>query len=256
MRDHRLRLRVGRTVLASLILVPRSAFALAEDSPGLFGPGNQVLNVGAAAFHAERSDSGWGYQDGDGYIYYTSGGFIPFMIAPVSLPAGAEVFSLCLYAYDANPNSSLTVTLDAVKLVPGGLLPGTVHIKSVSTTFDIGYGVSCADLTPPHVVRDVADVDGDAVPEIVAYRLRGGPGVDLALGGVRIFWRRQVSPPPGAPTFGDVPADDGAFQFIEALVAAGVTAGCGSGNYCPDAPLTRRQMAVFLSKALGLHWPS
>ena len=28
-----------------------------------------------------------------------------------------------------------------------------------------------------------------------------------------------------------------------------------SGNYCPDAPLTRGQMAVFLSKALGLHWP-
>ena len=33
-------------------------------------------------------------------------------------------------------------------------------------------------------------------------------------------------------------------------------AGCGSGNFCPDSPLTRRQMAVFLSKALGLHWPN
>ncbi len=51
-----------------------------------------------------------------------------------------------------------------------------------------------------------------------------------------------------------MPASDGAYSFIEALVASGVTAGCGNGNYCPDAPLTRRQMAVFLSKALGLHW--
>jgi hypothetical protein len=34
-----------------------------------------------------------------------------------------------------------------------------------------------------------------------------------------------------------------------------VTGGCGNGNYCPDAPLTRGQMAVFLAKALGLHWP-
>jgi S-layer homology domain len=65
----------------------------------------------------------------------------------------------------------------------------------------------------------------------------------------------QVSPAPGSPTFNDVPVSDPAFQYIEALVASGVTAGCGGGNYCPDSPLTRRQMAVFLAKALGLQWP-
>jgi hypothetical protein len=52
-----------------------------------------------------------------------------------------------------------------------------------------------------------------------------------------------------------VPTSDGAFQYVEALAASGITSGCGNGNYCPDAPLTRRQMAVFLAKALGLHWP-
>jgi len=52
-----------------------------------------------------------------------------------------------------------------------------------------------------------------------------------------------------------VPTSSPQFQFIEALYASGVTAGCGSGNYCPDAPLTRGQMAVFLAKALGLQWP-
>ena len=41
---------------------------------------------------------------------------------------------------------------------------------------------------------------------------------------------------------------------VEALAASGVTAGCGTGtDFCPNAPLTRGQMAVFLSKALGLH---
>ncbi len=44
------------------------------------------------------------------------------------------------------------------------------------------------------------------------------------------------------------------FQFIEALAESGITAGCGNGNFCPDAALTRGQMAVFLAKALGLHW--
>jgi len=46
------------------------------------------------------------------------------------------------------------------------------------------------------------------------------------------------------------------YQYIEALAAAGITSGCGGGNFCPDAALTRGQMAVFLAKALGLHWPN
>jgi S-layer homology domain len=70
-----------------------------------------------------------------------------------------------------------------------------------------------------------------------------------------IWWKRMVSPPPGSPTFNDVPTSDPGFQYIEALAASSITAGCGGGNYCPNAGLTRRQMAVFLSKALGLHWP-
>ena len=56
-------------------------------------------------------------------------------------------------------------------------------------------------------------------------------------------------------SFGDVPVFHPFYQFIEALARSGITGGCGGGNYCPDAPLTRGQMAVFLSKALGLHWP-
>jgi S-layer homology domain len=74
-------------------------------------------------------------------------------------------------------------------------------------------------------------------------------------GGVEVWWHRTVSPAPAVATFGDVPSSDPFFQFIEALAAAGITGGCGGGNFCPDAPLTRGQMAVFLSKALGLHFP-
>lgn len=72
---------------------------------------------------------------------------------------------------------------------------------------------------------------------------------------VEIWWRRQVSPAPESPSFADVPTTDFGYQYIEALNSSSITGGCGSGNYCPDAPLTRRQMAIFLSLALGLHWP-
>jgi hypothetical protein len=83
------------------------------------------------------------------------------------------------------------------------------------------------------------------------------PSDDLQyLGYVEVWWRLVVSDPPAAPTFGDVPTSHPFYQFIEALAASGISGGCGSGNYCPDAPLTRGQMAVFLAKALGLHWPN
>jgi S-layer homology domain len=68
--------------------------------------------------------------------------------------------------------------------------------------------------------------------------------------------RLQVSPAPATATFADVPVGDPFHRFVEALVAAGITAGCGGGNYCPNAPITRGQMAVFLAAALGLHWPN
>jgi hypothetical protein len=110
------------------------------------------------------------------------------------------------------------------------------------------------------------DTDYNAAP--LGNRWRNIPGYSLVLlveqgvfatpqyfGSVEVWWRREVSPPPGAPTFGDVPTQHPFFQFIEALAASGITAGCGGGDFCPEEPLTRGQMAVFLAKALGLHTP-
>jgi hypothetical protein len=64
------------------------------------------------------------------------------------------------------------------------------------------------------------------------------------------------NPPPAVATFGDVPTNHPFFQFIEALKASGITGGCQVAPplFCPDSPLTRGQMATFLSIALGLHF--
>jgi hypothetical protein len=37
---------------------------------------------------------------------------------------------------------------------------------------------------------------------------------------------------------------------INRIAAAGITTGCGGGNYCPRANVTRGQMAAFLHRAL------
>ena len=78
---------------------------------------------------------------------------------------------------------------------------------------------------------------------------------ELRFRGCRLTWSRQVAPAPATARFTDVPPGHPAFRFVEALAAAGVTGGCTATTYCPDAPLTRGQMAIFLSVALGLHFP-
>ncbi|HWZ86833.1 MAG TPA: S-layer homology domain-containing protein, partial [Thermoanaerobaculia bacterium] len=50
--------------------------------------------------------------------------------------------------------------------------------------------------------------------------------------------------------FLDVPCTGGVFDpWIEDLAGRGITGGCGNGDYCPENPVTRAQMAVFLLKA-------
>jgi hypothetical protein len=59
------------------------------------------------------------------------------------------------------------------------------------------------------------------------------------------------TPPPAAGIFTDVPSDDPFAPWIEELYNRGVVAGCGAGpTYCPDDPVLRQQMAVFLLRTL------
>jgi hypothetical protein len=46
--------------------------------------------------------------------------------------------------------------------------------------------------------------------------------------------------------FGDVPPSHPFHDFVGRIARGGVTAGCGGGLFCPDSPVTRAQMAVFL----------
>jgi len=56
-------------------------------------------------------------------------------------------------------------------------------------------------------------------------------------------------PPAATGVFNDVSPGSFAANFIERLAAEGITSGCGNGNYCPNATVTRDQMAVFLVRA-------
>jgi peptidoglycan/xylan/chitin deacetylase (PgdA/CDA1 family) len=52
--------------------------------------------------------------------------------------------------------------------------------------------------------------------------------------------------------FEDVPADHVHAGSIDRLAALGITQGCAPDRFCPEAPVTRAQMASFLDGALSL----
>jgi hypothetical protein len=56
-------------------------------------------------------------------------------------------------------------------------------------------------------------------------------------------------PFPQTAYFTDVPAAHVFFKFIQKLRELGITTGCGTATtFCPAEPITREQMAVFLTR--------
>jgi hypothetical protein len=59
-------------------------------------------------------------------------------------------------------------------------------------------------------------------------------------------------PPCTSAAFADVPCPSPFAPWVQELVARAITVGCARGLYCPTDPVTRAQMAVFLTKTFGL----
>ena len=164
------------------------------------------------------------------------------LVAGARLPAGVRITGVELAGCrDASIGALMWATLDACA-DPFWVCERLAYVP-------LPTGAGCDLVTEPMNVA----VDDDNGTKSYVVSARVPPGGSLRA--VRIFYRPQVSPPPATATFSDVPTTDGRFRFVEALVAAGITGGCGGGLYCPEAPVTRGQMAVFLSVALGLFWP-
>jgi hypothetical protein len=179
--------------------------------------------------------------------------------APVYLPSGAKVVYLELDYYDFSAAGAVSGTLGhcdhlnqnctfhpAAGAGPADCLQAQVICSG--NAFAAGAGFETADLT-----ADALSVDNS----LGSLRLLvSAQGNLLQISGMIVGYVLQVSPAPGAPSFNDVPTNHPFFQYIEALKASGITGGCQANPplYCPDAPLTRGQMAVFLAKALGLQW--
>ena len=211
----------------------------------------QITQIPAAAFTPTSGDDVWIYTAA-GYMSPDSVYLPTNLQAPVMLPSGVEIQFMDLYYYDLDPVYDISATLLAYS--GGGILSGPPAVSNLGTASsdgNPGYGYRALAVT--HVVNNHVGYDPAAAQLVVGISAPVA-GTPLRFKAVDLWWMRQVSPAPSVATFSDVPTNHPQFQFIEALADSAITAGCGGGNYCPDSPLTRGQMAVFLAKALGLYW--
>jgi hypothetical protein len=255
-----------RLTLCALLAasIPGVAAGLGAEAPGLpsrpetyGGTSVSYVRVSGLDFQPVSSTTSYNSSSGSGRYSFNNGNFGVFA-APLHLPGGAKVVYLELDYADGTPSGAEYGTLSVYDsfgnssnypaagagpndcLIPGYVCSGTAQAN--------GYFFIGVDLTPEDITVDNLNY---------SYVVHAGNTTldsSTAVMGMLVGYVLQVSPAPAMPTFNDVPTGHPFYQFIEALVSSGVTAGCGAGNYCPDAPLTRGQMAVFLSKALGLQF--
>jgi hypothetical protein len=218
-----------------------------DARPQAFGTSaTSVTSIVAWGFNPIVSDVTWEYAAG-GYVSRTGGSGTNFY-APVQLPSGALITTIELEGCDDSATGAIELhlwvcagpgdsCLDQGSYVLGSGGPATPGCDYFARTSASPLTVSNSDHT---YFLSIEDPDTST-----STRIRTA----------RVYWRRQISPAPGSASFGDVSAAHPFFQHIEALFGSGITAGCGGGNFCPDRVVTRGEMAVFLAKALGLHWP-
>ncbi len=215
-----------------------------------FGSSQTILVVPAAAFTPGSANAF--ERDSADYMYFTAGnGGTRFASAPLQLPPGARMRIVCAFFYDTHPTQAAHMTVQAIRhLAP----PDTAFTQVMLVSGGSGYVLECenVDIT----VTGKTDDDEDGNSEIWSWILRAGTDFadsSLRFGGAYIVWQRQVGPAPEAATFQDVAEDHPLFAYVEALQAAGISQPCDlANNFCPDNPVTRGQMAMWLAKALGL----
>ena len=210
----------------------------------------QITQIPASSFVTRNSTTAWSYAS-NGYIYATTnpiGDQIAFW-ATVTLPSGVAIHYLDLWYNDTDAVNDVSATIRVYTGVSSPSFFDVVGVSSNGASGGPGYSFSTF-IT--HTVDNDALLAGGQYTVIIF--LPASPTSALQFKAVDIWWSRQISPAPGSQTFNDVAPGDFGFQHIEALNASGITGGCGGGNFCPTANLTRAQMAVFLAKALGLYW--
>lgn len=228
---------VGSAPVTPVIYTPHGAI---EPNWGTAAVIREVL--GSNTFNPRFASATWTYSAGVARHLTAAGN----LQTTLNLPSGAAIESISIRGCDTSTTDQVTASLAVCDTIGAGCFSVAGVATGVADT--PGCGIFTA------LAGGSAIGNGNRV-----YLVSVSTGFTNAttFDAIYVDYKLRVSDAPPTATFSDVPTSHPFFQYIEALAASGITAGCTAPpnpNYCPDSSLTRGQMAVFLARALGLHW--
>jgi hypothetical protein len=170
------------------------------------------------------SCSAWGCMELNFYQYW-------FNHLPTFTGCGSDNVANDWWKYFASPAYALSPS--SACTVFGDILPGYWARDFVERLYAAGITGGCA--TDPLLY----------CPETIVTRAQMAVFLERGMHG------SSYNPPGvgGGTGFNDVSTSYWAAAWIKQLATEGITGGCGSGNYCPEIPVTRAQMAIFLLRS-------
>ena len=213
------------------------------------------------------------------------------VVLPAGAPATLRFYLWTGYAsLGSDVNDNMLVTLDGTQLFATNATQISLYPQYKLVAVDLSSFADggtrtlriAANTTLQNVTFNVDDVSinhalfGDVAPDFWAWSqvetlyqngVTGGcsnnprmycAGNPVTRAEMAVFLLRAlgITPPPASGTrFTDVPASYWAAASIEKLADLGITTGCTANSFCPDSPVLRDEMAVFLLRAKGIFTP-
>jgi hypothetical protein len=233
-----------------LLSVASAPVSLAVDAAGngVFEPNETVVmaptwrNTSAAAVAVTGGVSNFTGAAGPTYSILDASADYGTIASGDSASCGADCYSLNVAA-SSRPASHWDATILETVSPTGATKTWTLHVGESFTDVEVSHsfyrfietlfhnGVTGGCSTDAYC-PDNAVTRG----QMAVFLLKAKLGAD------------HVPPPATGTVFTDVPVSHPFASWIEELSDMGITGGCGGGNYCPAASVTRKQMAVLLLK--------
>jgi len=229
-----------------------AAYAAAQEyPPDFYGIADTNYNYVSAEEFQSVNNGPYVFTD---YGFWKSGdSSVLQAMAPLRLPSGALVDGFVVIYDDSDASWPVELALKRYWVGAFGATGQSQFGSAFVSSGEPGVRSTWVDLDPDVTISYY--ISAALTTQSYAFTVYLPPtSADVSFRGVIVHWKRQISPAPVTATFADVPVGSFGFKHVEALAASGITAGCGGANFCPDNTLTRVEMAVFLAKALGLHW--
>ena len=187
------------------------------------------------------------FYDGSTLLGTSNQNASPFAFTISNLTSGSHTLT-ATYGSDSrtagSTSNSLLIRVELPQTITFGPLPnvavGTTAF-TLSATATSGDAVSFASGTPV-----VCSVSGN----IVTILASGGCSITASQAGDANYAAAVPVTQKFTVFFSDVAPGDNDYAAINAMAQHGITSGCASNGFCPNANVTRDEMAIFIVRAI------